>query len=657
MDNARMRTTNKLSVRSMLVLLVCLLGAVALFLSSLILQRSIEFQRLARQIAEHNRIADFCLDAVKDFAFERGRSNVVLRGNSLISEKNRKFVDQRRQRADASIASALAGVPAALTESAGHVQQEWANIKALRQEVERDFILPLNARDPSLPGRWFASASELITRLETLLIEVSRVPGADSDFEQLSAVRLFALQFRNIIGSESTSLAAELSAQRAPAFGTIVESYKLRGRSQQLWAQMEHGAAQIGDSTFSAALDKVRSQFFGKLRPLQDEILRAAVAGETAQLSIEQYTSAAVPALDSAIEAVDSIELAARRYTQRQLEMAHQLMLTAAAAILCSLLLVGFSLNIMARRFSRPLHEIVRRIDKLGSERSATAHTQSADEFAAVNQALGLLEETLIQRQQDADELRQAKTAAEAANQAKSLFLANVSHEIRTPMNGVLGLNQLLLDTPLDAEQRDFAQGIATSAGELMKVINDILDYAMIDADRLQLAHTLFTPAGIADEAFDFFQPRAKEKGLRLEYEIDEAVPETLLGDSERIQQILTNLLDNAIKYTERGYIRLKVSCCPAMGNQHRLSFSVEESGEGISSEKLAGIFEPFVQGDGSATRRHGGTGLGLAICRQLARRMNGDITVDSTPGQGSIFTFSGLFSAAEEDGAGHSVL
>lgn len=644
-----MKFAHNISVRAMLVLLVCLLGSVTLILSATLLHQSIDFQHSATLIAKHNQIADDCLDAVKDFAFERGRSNIILRGKSLISDKNRKFIDDRRSGTDTAIGATLADLPPALGASGKEVYRLWASIKLLRAEVDRDFALALSERDPSLPARWFTAASELIAKLETLLIKVSRVPDADSTFEQLSALRIAALQFRNIIGTESTNLAAELSAQRAPAYGTIVNTYNLRGRSMQLWSQMEHGAQQIDDPSFTTALDKVRYYFFGKLRPFQDEILRAAIAGEAAQLTIEQYTSAAVPALDSTIEAVDRISLAARQYTAHQLSHARHLMLMAGAAIFCSLLLVGICLNIIARRFSRPLHNIVSRIDKLRSDSSDKIALPSGDELASVGAALTLLEESLLKRQRDAEDLRQAKIAAETANRAKSEFLANVSHEIRTPMNGILGLNQLLLDTPLDAEQRDFALGIASSAGDLLTVINDILDFASIGANKLALSNEPFDPAALAQEVLELFAAKAIEKGLALNLSLEPALPDSLMGDPTRLHQVLANLVDNALKFTAKGYVRLQLASVNINNQYSQLTFSVEDSGEGIASDKLLSIFEPFVQADGSATRQHGGTGLGLAICQELSMLMDGKISVDSTPGQGSIFRFTANFKTPAE--------
>ena len=216
-------------------------------------------------------------------------------------------------------------------------------------------------------------------------------------------------------------------------------------------------------------------------------------------------------------------------------------------------------------------------------------------------------------------------------------------------MNGIIGLNQLLRDTPLDAEQGELAEGVAQSAGELLQVIEDILDFATLDADKLQLVNDPFSPAETVQQAFAKTAAEGRQKGLSCELSIEPQVPEVLQGDPLRIRQILENLLGNAVKFTAHGHVHCTLSSTPVDAQQHQLSCHIEDTGEGIAADKLASIFEPFVQADASATRRHGGTGLGLAISRQLALRMNGDITVSSRAGHGSTLVFTAQLQATEE--------
>ncbi len=242
---------------------------------------------------------------------------------------------------------------------------------------------------------------------------------------------------------------------------------------------------------------------------------------------------------------------------------------------------------------------------------------------------------------QAVSELEDAKTKAEAANKAKSEFLATVSHEVRTPLNGVLGTTEVLLNTELSERQRRFGQIIHGSAKTLLSIINNILDFSKIEAGKIELEMVAFDARNIVEEVQDLFNEMAEKKGLRFGSHVAPHLPRRLTGDAERLRQILTNLVGNAVKFTERGEVMIHIRPDEIGTDSVRLRVEVRDTGIGVPPESQRRIFESFAQADQSTTRRYGGTGLGLAIAKQLTTMMGGEIGVDSKAGEGSTFWFT----------------
>jgi signal transduction histidine kinase len=247
----------------------------------------------------------------------------------------------------------------------------------------------------------------------------------------------------------------------------------------------------------------------------------------------------------------------------------------------------------------------------------------------------------ITERRKNRDELKRARIRAERAAEAQARFLAVMSHEIRTPLNGVIGMAELLAHSRLDAEQIDYVETVRSSSRLLLSLVDDILDFSKLAADRVEIEQRRFDLHEAVDQIIDVATPAAMEKGLDLACFVDPVIPQYVVGDSIRIRQILTNLLSNAVKFTQAGSVLVELDLVRESSSDVRLLISVTDTGIGIAPDRLEGLFEPFSQADLSTTRRYGGTGLGLAIVRRLAAVMGGEVWAESEEGKGSAFHVS----------------
>jgi signal transduction histidine kinase/DNA-binding response OmpR family regulator len=617
-------------------------------------QSGVAILAIARFGASFNQIADTNLPALIGASqlSELSQTLVATAPEIALADtqiRRQTIVDQLNERVTAVVDTIARLDPAAVDrEQASHMQRQLStlvtNLRGL-DELVRERIDANNAleaavaRLPGLAARVRSVASESVI--------------GEQDRERSSASTMSRPYEEHVV--EWSAMALECITLMLTTTGIPSTSRLERVKSQiKLLIDGMERIRSLLPQTVQPKIESIQSDItqFGLGVSSLPDARRVQVQNEAAigtALRLIKQTSGAFVASVSAISSATQYDIGRRSKYFNEM-IAYFTFLSVGTSLLCFVAGIGIFVYVRRAVITR-LKVLQQYMRAQVEERPAAISAVGDDEITEMAKATQFFVTRTAAAKKIADSAREAaeraRTEAEAANSAKSTFLATMSHEIRTPMNGVLGMIEVLERQGLDQVQLRTVSTMRQSGESLLRIIDDTLDFSKIEAGRLELESIPFSLSGLIHGALDTFRPQAAAKGLALAAEIDAGSNNGFVGDPTRVRQILFNLLSNALKFTDRGGLRVRAGTTPLDDGRSRIMLSVIDTGMGLGAEQCARLFTPFAQADSSITRRFGGTGLGLSIVRRLAELMEGDVTVESVPGVGSTFTVTLTLRAA----------
>ena len=638
--------TKLLSLSSRLQAITILM--VAVLLGTIAASAASTYARLqsARQALAIVDITQDMFEAMQDLRVERGTVNTALATPTAVDAGAWSEIQALRRRSGIALQAALSKLSlAGPVASAKDMREIHARLDAflvLRRRADSALRLRVASRPADLGAKWVAADTQLVDAMARVSDKISdRVIQTDPFIGQMMTIKQLAWAARDAAGTDRLRIGAAIAAGKRLEPAQLEELVRLSGRIEASWTIIKNDARMPSSApSLRAAVAAADRAYFTELAANRQTVVDQLAAGRSLSITGGEWVRLSNPGLASLVAVAGTALDLAQDSATRQAEAAERNFYGMLALMVVVFGAGALTTMFIVHRIARPMARITQTMRQVadGDLGYQIPFLARNDEIGQLARALGVFRNNAIEKQRMAGELVDSKIAAEAAdaaNQLKSQFLANMSHEIRTPLNGVLGMAQAMEIDELSLAQADRLRVIRDSGEALLQVLNHVLDISKIEAGKLDLCPVQFDLLSLVSGACATFAEAAAAKGIGFDFAIADDALGVWCGDEVRIRQILLNLMSNAVKFTDKGQVRVQVE-----RTDEGLCFSVSDSGVGIDQADLPKLFHKFSQVDDSNTRRYGGTGLGLAICRELSALMGGDIEVRSTLGSGSVFRF-----------------